>query len=55
LPLKDVVTCRDSIMTNLMNLGVPSETAFNVMETVRKGKGIKENDLKIINEHQVPK
>lgn len=55
LTLSEVVTCRDGIMTNLMKLGVPSETAFSVMETVRKGKGIKDKDLQVINECKVPK
>ena len=55
LKLSDVVTCRDSIMTYLIKLGVPSETAFSVMETVRKGKGIKEKDMQTINKHNVPK
>lgn len=55
LTLSEVVTCRDGIMTNLMKLGVPSETAFSIMETVRKGKGIKDKDLQVINECKVPK
>lgn len=55
LKLSEVVTCRDSIMSNLIKLGVPQETAFSVMETVRKGKGIKEKDMQIINNHKVPK
>lgn len=55
LTLSQVVTCRDGIMTNLMKLNVPSETAFSVMETVRKGKGIKDKDLLVINECKVPK
>ena len=55
LKLSEVVTCRDSIMSNLIKLGVPQETAFSVMETVRKGKGIEEKDMQIINNHKVPK
>ena len=55
LTLSEVVTCRDGIMTNLIKLGVPPEISFSVMETVRKGKGIKETDLKVINECNVPK
>ena len=38
--LKNVIGCRDNIMTDLIRWGVKEEVAFSTMETVRKGKGI---------------
>lgn len=35
-----VIGTRDKIMTDLINWGFPAADAFNVMEKVRKGKGI---------------
>ncbi len=37
-PFKDVIGCRDDIMVELMNKGVPAIKAFKIMEFVRKGK-----------------
>ncbi|MCF0124797.1 MAG: hypothetical protein HUJ68_03415 [Clostridia bacterium] len=54
LTLSDVVCCRDDIMQYLIEYGVEEQTAFSVMESVRKGKGIKMNDLKRIQEGGVP-
>ncbi len=54
LKLSEVISCRDDIMINLIKqYGVPDKVAFNVMESVRKGKGIKTNELEIIKEHKV--
>ncbi|GKQ42610.1 DNA polymerase III PolC-type [Companilactobacillus sp. RD055328] len=41
ITLKDVIGCRDNIMTDLIHWGMESQTAFQIMESVRKGKGIK--------------
>ena len=54
LTLADVVCCRDDIMRNLMKYGVDEQTAFSVMESVRKGKGIKPADLKVVQDAKVP-
>ncbi len=43
-PFKDVIGCRDDIMVELMNRGVPATLAFKIMEFVRKGKAGKEPD-----------
>lgn len=37
---KDVIGCRDDIMVNLMNWGVPPKTSFDIMEFVRKGRAV---------------
>ncbi len=40
--LKEVIGCRDDIMVYLMHKGLPPKLAFTIMESVRKGKGLKE-------------
>ena len=40
-PLRGCVCTRDDIMNQLMELGVEAKTAFDTMESVRKGKGLK--------------
>ncbi|MCF0227509.1 MAG: PolC-type DNA polymerase III, partial [Malacoplasma sp.] len=54
LSLRDVVCCRDDIMKNLIEHNVGEQIAFSVMESVRKGKGIKENDLVVVKEAKIP-
>lgn len=60
--LKEVIGCRDDIFNYLISLGIDDETAFRIMEFVRKGKSRKENwqyewneFVKIMQEHNVPK
>lgn len=52
--LKDVISTRDDIMNYLMLKGVPNKTAFKIMERVRKGKGLSEEDIQIMEENNVP-
>lgn len=40
IPLADVIGCRDDIMVYLIYHGLEDGMAFNIMESVRKGKGI---------------
>ncbi|NCC54777.1 MAG: PolC-type DNA polymerase III [Erysipelotrichia bacterium] len=40
--LKDVIGCRDDIMVYLLHKGLKPKLAFTIMESVRKGKGLKE-------------
>lgn len=46
--LKDVIATRDDIMIYLLNQGVEPKVAFNIMENVRKGKGIKPEHEQIL-------
>ena len=40
--LKEAICCRDDIMVYLMKRGLPPDKAFKIMETVRKGKALKD-------------
>ncbi|WDF83739.1 PolC-type DNA polymerase III [Lacticaseibacillus pabuli] len=40
ISLKDVIGCRDNIMMDLIHWGMDDSMAFNIMEHVRKGRGI---------------
>jgi DNA polymerase-3 subunit alpha (Gram-positive type) len=35
-------------------MGLPSKSAFTIMEKVRKGKGLNDEDVALMNKHQVP-
>lgn len=40
VPFFQLIGCRDDIMVNLMQKGIPAGKAFKIMEAVRKGKGV---------------
>jgi len=52
--LKEVIGCRDDIMTYLISKGIPSNIAFAIMEDVRKGRGLKEEYVEIMKANNVP-
>lgn len=52
--LSEVIGCRDDIMVYLIHKGLEEGLAFNIMESVRKGKGIKEEWQEIMRAHNVP-
>ena len=52
--LNEAICCRDDIMIYLIQKGIESETAFTIMEKVRKGKGLTEEQEAIMREHDVP-
>nr|WP_125153735.1 PolC-type DNA polymerase III [Clostridium rectalis] len=52
--LKDCIATRDDIMTYLIFKGLPPKIAFNIMEKVRKGKGLSEEHEKIMKDNKVP-
>ena len=52
--LSEVIGCRDDIMVDLIGYGLPSKTSFTIMESVRKGKGLKEEWITEMKAHNVP-
>ena len=52
--ISTVICCRDDIMIYLILQGVESELSFTIMESVRKGKGLKPEWEEIMKEHNVP-
>ena len=52
--ISTAICTRDDIMTYLINKGMDSELSFTIMESVRKGKGLKEEWEPIMLENGVP-
>lgn len=52
--LKEVISTRDDIMLYLIQKGVKPKSSFNIMERVRKGKGLRDEDMKEMKESNVP-
>ncbi len=54
VPLSQCLCTREDIMNQLMQMGVPAKMAFDTMEFVRKGKGLKPEMADAMHEHNVP-
>ena len=52
--LSEVIGCRDDIMIDLIGYGLPSKMSFTIMESVRKGKGLKPEWIEEMKKHNVP-
>lgn len=52
--LSNAICTRDDIMTYLIYSNLPPKSAFDIMEKVRKGKGLSDNDEKLMREYNVP-
>ena len=52
--LQTVICARDDIMIYLISMGMEPASAFAIMESVRKGKGLKDSWEKDMREHGVP-
>ncbi|MDP4146587.1 MAG: DNA polymerase III subunit alpha [Bacillota bacterium] len=56
--ISEAVCTRDDIMVYLIKMGLPPNTAFKIMETVRKGKALKDGKFPeyeaLMREHEVP-
>ncbi len=52
--LENVIGCRDSIMTTLIQQGISNKEAFDIMERVRKGRGLLPDQEASMKEHGVP-
>ena len=51
---KEVITTRDDIMNYLIFKGLAPKLAFTIMESVRKGKGLKPEFIEEMNKNNVP-
>lgn len=51
--LNEVISCRDDIMVYLMKKGVSPSSSFQIMEKVRKGKGLTSEDEKLLRENGI--
>lgn len=54
ITLKETISTRDSIMIYLINKGVEKKKSFKIMEKVRKGKGLTEEDIADMKASNVP-
>lgn len=52
--LSEAISARDDIMVYLIHKGVEPQLAFKIMEGVRKGKGVKPEDVDKMKEKNVP-
>ena len=53
--LADVIGCRDDIMVDLLRHELEPKDSFDIMESVRKGKGLSKEFEEKMMEHNVPK
>ncbi|MDO4414887.1 MAG: PolC-type DNA polymerase III [Erysipelotrichaceae bacterium] len=53
-PIGEVIGCRDDIMTYLLDKKLEPIDAFRIMEDVRKGKGLREDQEEKMKSHNVP-
>ena len=52
--IKEVISTRDDIMVYLIYKGLEPKTAFQIMEKVRKGKGLSQEDQEEMRNKNVP-
>lgn len=52
--LTEVISVRDDIINYLIEHGLPNKAAFDIMENVRKGKGLKPDMLDVMKKNQIP-
>ena len=52
--LRSVITCRDDIMNRLIDSGLPEKKAFQIMEDVRKGRGLDQDQKRAMKANDVP-
>lgn len=52
--LEEVISARDDIMNRLIDSGVPDRDAFRIMEDVRKGEGLSNEQIRKMKAQNVP-
>jgi DNA polymerase-3 subunit alpha (Gram-positive type) len=52
--LSEAICTRDDIMRYLLLKGVPPKSSFKIMEKVRKGKGLTDEEADLLRQHDVP-
>ena len=52
--MREAIATRDDIMNYLRKKGLPNSDAFTIMERVRKGKGLSDEQEALMAEHDVP-
>lgn len=52
--LSEAISARDDIMIYLIHKGLPPKKAFKIMEKVRKGKGVTDEEADLMLENDVP-
>lgn len=52
--MREVISTRDDIMNYLILKGIKNREAFQIMEDVRKNRPLKEEQLKMMKDHDVP-
>jgi DNA polymerase-3 subunit alpha (Gram-positive type) len=52
--LPETISVRDDIMVYLMQKGLPSDKSFEIMESVRKGRGLKPEHEELMRKNRVP-
>ena len=52
--IQTAICCRDDIMVYLIQQGMEEGLSFTIMESVRKGKGLKPDWIQEMKKHQVP-
>lgn len=55
IALSEVIGCRDDIMITMLKYDLPPKASFDIMEKVRKGKGLTPEHESLMLEHNVPK
>jgi len=51
--LRELIGCRDDIMLTLIGKGMPETLSFSIMESVRKGRGLKDEWIEAMKQHGV--
>ncbi|MGI6542139.1 MAG: PolC-type DNA polymerase III [Limnochordia bacterium] len=54
ITLSETIACRDDILEYLVRKGMEAQRAFKIMEQVRKGRGLTEEDEQLMRDHNVP-